>query len=79
VVVKNYYGHGGGHGHGYYPVRHYAPAPVPYYCDPCSDYFDSYDALSHHVHHHHHVAVLQLPFVIFQASIGGGVGFVFGH
>jgi hypothetical protein len=74
VVVKNYYGHGHGYGHGGYGY-----APVPYYCDPCSHYFDSYHALSHHVHHRHHIAVLELPFVIFEARIGGGVGFVFGH
>jgi hypothetical protein len=81
VVVKNHYhghGHRHGHGHGYYPVHHY-DAPVPYYCGPCSDYFDSYDALSDHVHHHHHVAAIELPFVIFEARIGGGMGFVFGH
>ena len=80
--------HGFGHGgyyapsyvvrHSYgYPVYHYAPES--YYCGPCSHYFDSYDHLSHHVHHDHHVAVIQLPSVIFQASIGGGVGWVFGH
>jgi hypothetical protein len=83
VVVKNYYGHGHGHGHGgygYYPGGHYyAPVHVPYYCDPCSHYFDSYHELSHHVHHGHGIAVVQLPFVIFEARIGGGVGFVFGH
>jgi hypothetical protein len=74
-VVKNYYHHGG---YGY-PVHHYGyGGPVPYFCDPCGHYFDSYDHLSHHVHHHHHVAAIQLPFVIFQASIGGGVGWVFG-
>lgn len=78
-MKNHYHGHGHGHGYGYYPVHYYAPPPVPYYCDPCSHYFDSYDDLSHHVHHHHHVAVLQLPFVIFEARIGGGMGFVFGH
>jgi hypothetical protein len=31
------------------------------------------------VHHHHHIAAIQLPSVIFQASIGGGFGWVFGH
>ena len=75
--MRNHY-HGHGHGYGYYPVHTYAP-PVPYYCDPCSHYFDTYDALSHHVHHHHHVAVVELPFVIFEARIGPSVGFVFGH
>jgi hypothetical protein len=70
-VVKNHY-------HGY-PVHYYDRGPESYYCGPCSDHFDSYDDLSYHVHRRHHVAVLQLPFVIFQASIGGGVGWVFGH
>jgi hypothetical protein len=69
-VVRNHF-------HGYPVYRHdYAPAA---YCGPCGNYFDSYDDLSYHVHHHHHIAVLQLPFVIFQASIGGGAGWVFGH
>jgi hypothetical protein len=54
------------------------PVPVPFFCNPCGDFFDSYDDLSYHVHRHHHVAAVQLPFVIFQASIGGGTGFVFG-
>jgi hypothetical protein len=80
--------HGCGHGGYYapryveyraYPVYHYAPAAPAYYCGPCGHHFDSYDHLSYHVHRHHHVAVLELPSVIFQASIGGGVGWVFGH
>jgi hypothetical protein len=81
--------HHGGHGRYYaprvvvnhvhgYPVRHYGHGPA-YYCGPCSHYFDSYDHLSHHVHDHHHVAAIHLPAVIFQASIGGGVGWVFDH
>ena len=78
-------GHGGyyaphyvvNHSYGY-PVHHYA-APELYYCNPCSYYFDSYDLLYSHVHHHHHVAAIQLPSLIFQASIGGGFGWVFGH
>ena len=60
-----------------YPVYYYDAAPA-YYCGPCGYHFDSYDDLSYHVHHHHHVAVLELPSLIFQASIGGGVGWVFG-
>jgi hypothetical protein len=79
--------HGCGHGvyyaapryvehHYAYPVYHYAPSPA-YYCGPCGHYFGSYDLLSHHVHLHHHIAVLELPSVIFQASIGGGAGWVF--
>ena len=82
-------GHGGGHGGWYgprvvkhhyysYPVHHYGYAPAAY-CGPCGNHFDSYDDLSYHVHHHHHIAAIELPFVIFQASIGGGVGWVFGH
>ena len=67
-VVKNHY-------HGY-PVHHYDYAPAAY-CGPCGNHYDSYDDLSYHVHHHHHIAALRLPFVIFQASIGGG--WVFGH
>lgn len=69
IVVKHSYG---------YPVYHYDHGPS-YYCGPCSHYFASYDHLSHHVHHNHHVASIHLPSVIFQASIGGGVGWVFGH
>jgi hypothetical protein len=69
LVIKNHY-------HGY-PV-HYYDSPA-YYCGPCSHHFDSYDALSYHVHHHHHIAAIALPTVIFQASIGGGVGWVFDH
>lgn len=89
---KHHGGHrhhdGGGHGGYYAPsyvVRHsygypvYHHAPQSYYCGPCSHYFESYDHLSHHVHHHHHIAAIELPSVIFQASIGGGVGWVFGH
>ena len=61
-----------------YPVYHYVEAPA-YYRGPCGEHFDSYDDLSYHVQHHHHpVAVLELPSVIFRASIGGGVGWVFG-
>lgn len=80
--------HGCGHGghwapryvehHYAYPVYHYAPSPS-YYCGPCGHYFGSYDHLSHHVHRHHHIAVFELPRVIFQASIGGGAGWVFDH
>ena len=62
-----------------HPVYHYAPGPEAYYCGPCGHHFDSYDRLSYHVHHDHHIAVFELPSVIFQASIGGGVGWVFGH
>jgi hypothetical protein len=69
VVKNHYYG---------YPVHHYGYAPAAY-CGPCGNHFDSYDDLSYHVHHHHHIAALQLPFVIFQASVGGGAGWVFGH
>ena len=61
-----------------YPVHHYGYAPAAY-CGPCGNHFDSYDDLSYHVHHHHQIAALQLPLVIFQASIGGGVGWVFEH
>lgn len=80
--------HGCGHGHGWhrppryvehhhaYPVYHYAPSPA-YYCGPCGHSFGSYHLLSRHVHHHHDVAVFELPHVIFQASIGGGLGWVF--
>jgi len=64
------------HSHAY-PVYHYAD-PEAYYCGPCGHHFDSYEHLSYHVHEHHHIAVLALPTVIFQASIGGGVGWVFG-
>jgi hypothetical protein len=83
-------GHGYGHGEYYYaprvvvehaygyPVHHYG-APDVYFCNPCSYYFDSYDLLYSHVHHHHHIAAIQLPSLIFQASIGGGFGWVFGH
>jgi len=80
------HGHGGyyyapsyvvGHSYGY-PVHHYG-APELYFCNPCSYYFDSYDLLYSHVHHHHHIAAIQLPSLIFQASIGGGFGWVFGH
>ena len=82
--------HGCGHGsydapsyvvrHSYgYPVYHHGYGPEAYYCGPCGNHFDSYDDLSYHVHDHHHVAVLELPSVIFQASIGGGIGWVFGH
>lgn len=77
-------GHGGYYAPSYvarhsygYPV--YYHAPERYYCGPCSHYFESYDHLSHHVHHHHHIAAIELPSLIFQASIGGGVGWVFGH
>jgi len=69
-VVKNYY-------HGY-PVHQYGYAPAAY-CGPCGNHFDSYDDLSYHVHRHHHIAAIELPFVIFQASVGGGAGWVFGH
>lgn len=81
-------GHGGGYGyyapviveHSYaYPVYNYGYGPERYYCGPCAHYFDSYDHLSHHVHVHHAIAAIQLPAVIFQASIGGGVGWVFGY
>jgi Ni/Co efflux regulator RcnB len=70
------------YGYGYAP-RHAGYAyPVyrhgGYYCGPCSGHFSSYDHLAHHVHLHHHVAAIALPSVIFQASIGGGVGWVFG-
>src|SRR5262245_30474845 len=83
--------HGCGHGgggyyapviveHSYaYPVYQYGYGPERYYCGPCAHYFDSYDHLSHHVHVHHAIAAIQLPAVIFQASIGGGVGWVFGY
>ena len=82
--------HGCGHGgyyapryvehHDYaYPVYQYGPRPEAYYCGPCGHHFDSYDHLSHHVHLHHHIAVLELPSVIFHASIGGAIGWVFGH
>ena len=82
--------HGCGHGNYYapryvehhdygYPVYHYAPRREAYYCGPCSHRFDSYDDLSYHVHRQHQIAVFELPSVIFQASIGGGVGWVFGH
>ena len=78
-------GHGGWYGprvvkHNYYsyPVHHYGYAPSAY-CGPCGHHFDSYDDLSYHVHHHHHIAAIELPFVIFQAAIGSGVGWVFGH
>ena len=64
------------HSYGY-PVYHY-PAER-YYCGPCSHYFGSYDLLSHHVHHQHAIAVVAVPSVIFQASIGGGAGWVFGY
>ena len=73
-----HHGHGHGHHHdracghdAYYyapryvehwhyrePVVHYVPAPQPYYCGSCG----------------HPVAVLAVPSVIFQASIGGGWG-----
>lgn len=86
---KHHWKHRGGHDHGPryvvrhaygYPVYHYGHGHGPsFYCGPCSHYFESYDHLSHHVHHHHHVAAIELPSVIFQASIGGGVGWVFGH
>ena len=75
-----HHGHGHHHdrscGHGAYyapryvehwhyrePVVHYVPVPVPepYYAGPYG----------------HTVAVVGLPSVIFQASIGGGVGWVF--
>ena len=80
--------HGCGHGgyyapryvehHSYaYPVYHYGPPQA--YCGPCGSHFDSYDHLSYHVHRHHHIAMLELPSVIFQASIGSGVGWVFDH
>ena len=62
-----------------YPVYHYDHGPQAYYCGPCSHHFDSYDDLSYHVHRHHHIAVIELPSVIFEASIGGGIGWVFGH
>ncbi len=82
--------HGCGHGgyyapryveHQYrgYPVYHHGQGPRSYYCGPCSHHFDSYDDLSYHVHQHHSIAVLQLPFVLFEASIGGGVGWVYDH
>jgi hypothetical protein len=67
VVKHKYYG---------YPVHHYGYAPAAY-CGPCGHHFASYDVLSHHVHHHHHIAAIALPSVIFQASIGGGVGWVY--
>jgi len=67
VVKHKYYG---------YPVHHYGYAPAAF-CGPCGHYFASYDHLSHHVHHHHHIAVIELPFVIFQASLGGGVGWIY--
>ena len=78
-------GHGGWHGprivkhhyHGY-PVHHYGYAPAAY-CGPCGHHFASYDLLSHHVHHHHHIAAIELPSVIFQASVGGGVGWVYDY
>jgi hypothetical protein len=83
---RRHHGHGGyGHGsyvtrHAYgYPVHHYGYDSGAYYCGPCRHYFDSYDHLSHHVHGHHGVAVLALPSVILQASIGGGIGWVFGY
>ena len=60
-----------------YPVYHHEEGPA-YYCGPCGHHFDSYDDLSYHVHRHHHIAVLELPSVIFEASIDGGVGWVFG-
>ena len=69
--MKNHY-------HGY-PVHHYGGYAPSAYCGPCGNHYDSYDDLSYHVHHHHHIAALQLPFVIFQASIGGGAGWVYGH
>lgn len=79
--------HGRSYGHGHYvdrhaygyPVHHYGHGGSAYYCGPCSHYFDSYDHLSSHVHHHHGIAVLALPTVIFQASFGAGVGWVFGY
>jgi hypothetical protein len=82
---KHHHGHGGYYAprvvvrHSYgYPVYHYGYGPERYYCGPCSHYFESYDHLSYHVHHHHHIAAIELPSLIFQASIGGGVGWVFG-
>ena len=87
---KHHHRHHDGCGHGghwapRYVEHHYArPYPVYHhgyggaaYCGPCGNYFDSYDHLSHHVHHQHHVAVLQLPFVLFEASVGGGGGWVY--
>ena len=82
--------HGCGHGDYYapryvehhyreYPVYEYGHGPEAYYCGPCGHHFDSYDDLSYHVHRQHQIAVFELPSVIFQASIGGGVGWVFGH
>ncbi len=82
--------HGCGHGHYSapryvehhyrgYPTYHHGYGPRAHYCGPCSRHFDSYDDLSYHVHHHHSIAVLQLPFVLFEASIGGGVGWVYDH
>ena len=76
-------GHGHyGYGYGYAPRHADYAYPVyrhgGYYCGPCSGHFSSYDHLAHHVHLHHHVAAIALPSVIFQASIGGGVGWVFG-
>jgi hypothetical protein len=67
VVKNNYYG---------YPVHDYGYEPG-YYCGRCSHAFESYHALSFHVHHQHHVAAIELPFVILQASIGGGMGWVY--
>jgi hypothetical protein len=81
---KKHHGHVGyrpvvvRHAHGY-PVYHYGHDSGAYYCGPCNHYFDSYGHLSHHVHGHHGVAVVTLPSVIFQASIGAGVGWAFGY
>jgi hypothetical protein len=82
-----HYGHRGYYGHRPHVARHAYGYPVydygydtgAYYCGPCNHYFDSYDRLSHHVHGHHGVAVLALPSVILQASIGGGIGWAFGY
>jgi len=60
-----------------YPVYHHAYANPRYYCAACHHRYDSYDALSDHVHRHHHIALIRIPFLIVQGVLDGIFGFTY--
>jgi Ni/Co efflux regulator RcnB len=60
--------------HGAYRAGHESAG---YYCGPCNNRFNNYEALSHHVHRTHHIAIWQLPFVIVHSIFQGAFGWVF--
>ena len=61
------YGH---HSYGYRRYGHHAYAVSAYYCEPCHHYYDSWDALHHHVNQHHHLAVDLIPALLIHTLFG---------